>query len=153
MSGTQIGSTGGQTNTSNNTNNDENMSNNNSTSTADEKQANRDANNAILQDGIIQEGLRKDKARDDERTNGVGGTGGAGGGGPTILAIGASVADKTDNLFDKALASADKIGDDATPGDTIKLQAEYQLASSMSTAGSEIVKTTGASAKNGARTS
>ena len=142
MSGNQV----------NTTNNDDNMSNNTNT-TNDDQQSNQAANNQILVDGVLQEGLRKDKSRDDERTNGVGGTGGAGGGGPTILAIGASVADKTDNLFDKALASADKIGDDATPGDTIKLQAEYQLASSMSTAGSEIVKTTGASAKNGARTS
>lgn len=155
--GDQIGSTdGGSGNTQ--TTGDDTTNDSNGITLAEE--------NKILNDGIVKEGLRRDEADDEERA-------GAGkqGGGPTILNIAASVADITDELFTDALDSAEALAskqaeisergkDDenkstrgATPGDTILVQAEYQLASSMSTAGSEIVKTTGNAARSGSKTS
>ena len=151
------------TDSNNTTNDDKSMSNTDTDNTDNNSFAGIDEEQIIL-DGIVKDGLRKSEAEDETRS----GTPGKGGR-PTILAVGASVAEITDELFTDALDSAQALADKqaevseskgenkskrgATPGDTILVQAEYQLASSMSTAGAEITKTTGTAARGGSKTS
>ncbi len=106
----------------------------------------------IARDLAIDNVQKTTKENDGENDRGSNAAGGGGSRKASILNIGASLAEVTDDRFETALASADKIGEDATVGDTIKLNAEYQLASTMATVATEAVKAAGQAAKAGSRT-